>query len=816
MHMRYALPILVALLLGRLTVCAAQPLANFVPPGPNIALHKPYTLEPIPNYVRSADPSDRTLLTDGLYTEGHFWVQKTTAGWVNARPVGITIDLGQVEPIAGISYSTAAGTADVVWPFSIQIMVSDDRERWTIVGDLVTLSKKRGAPALKPYSLHRFVAGGLQTRGRYVALVVDSAPYVFVDEIEVYQGPQEFLTQTPQGKQVTTAPLQYWQASHVVDMMQWRLGTDLDEIVGGIDNTNLSEAEKVILRTRAEKLRVEINAQEDLPEGFTTILPLNDLHTRIYALQAPVLRARGYKSLTVWSNYRYDMLQPLQAPEHPSTEPAALRVRMMRNEHRGEVVNLTNATDGPLAVTVKASGSRRSVRYLTLREVLFTDTQQRIPVATALSPAQGAERGLRVTIPAGATRQVWLDFNSRNLPAGIYKAALAVGSERSENVVTLPLSLQVAHQKMPAEFSVAIGGWDYTDGKGRYDVTMDNMAALIKTLREYGVNMPWNSPSGLPSGGQYDAEGNLTAPLEFRSWDEWVNRWKGARHFGVFANVGSTFNKEAMGTPRFNKMVGAWVTAWVTHAQTQGIKPSQIKLLLVDEPGSDAQDKIIVEWAKAIHVAQPALVIWNDPVHWDPAKVAPIFFLTSNVLSPNALHFLQRGKSYQDFFVAQQQTGRELWFYSCSGPGKLLDPASYWRGQFWLNIKYSGKGSSYWAFGDEAGNSWNAYAQRRASYSPLFLSKTTVMETKQMEAIREGAEDYEYFAMLRERVSELTRRGVQSKLLAEAKALLVTGPEQAVAIMGTDKQEWTEPKDSAVMDRVRLKALDLLEKLRKQ
>jgi len=219
--------------------------------------------------------------------------------------------------------------------------------------------------------------------------------------------------------------------------------------------------------------------------------------------------------------------------------------------------------------------------------------------------------------------------------------------------------------------------------------------------------------------------------------------------------------------------------------------------------------------AKALHAAQPDLVIWNDPLHKDPAKVDPEFYAQSDVLCPNAPRFLGFGKPYQDFFVARQQAGCELWFYSCSGPSKLLDPASYYRGQFWLNIKYGGKGSCYWAFGDEAGGSWNAYVQPRSCYSPLFLSKTTVTDAKQMEAIREGAEDYEYFMMLQARVAELERKGVSSKLVAAAKALLVTGPEQAVAIMGPDKQKWMVPKDRTVMDQLRLQALDLLEKLSK-
>ena len=165
------------LLLGRLTVCVAQPLAQFTPPGPNVALHKSYTLEPAPNSPDCANPSDRALLTDGVYTEGYFWAMKTTTSWAFTRPVAITIDLGQVEPIAGLSYNTAAGTAGVTWPVAIRIIVSDDGKLWTALGDLVTLSNKRGAPAATPYALHRYATGDLQARGRYVTLIVDSAVF---------------------------------------------------------------------------------------------------------------------------------------------------------------------------------------------------------------------------------------------------------------------------------------------------------------------------------------------------------------------------------------------------------------------------------------------------------------------------------------------------------------------------------------------------------------------------------------------------------------------------------------------------------------
>jgi len=424
MHMKSSLLILLVLL--PTTVCVAQAPADFTPPGPNVALHKPYTMEPLPTYGDCADARDRIQLTDGEYTTGYFWVQKSTVGWVHSRPVIVTIDLGQVEPIAGLSYSTAAGVADVTWPLSMLTIVSDDGKQWTVAGDLIALSNKRGAPPPKPYRLHRFATGELQTRGRYVALIVDNVPYTVVDEIEVYRGQSTWLNQEPQGRKFTMSPKEYQRTMQIATLVQWRLRSDLEEIVKGLDSAKLSEGDKGKLRGQAAKLDDEIGAWDKTPDDFTTILPLNELHTRIYALQAPLLRARGYKGLTAWGGYRYDMLQPLEAPAQPLATLPALSMRMMRDEHRAEVVNLTNPTDGPLTATVKASGLGCYARALTLREVLFTDTRDRTPVAAAILPGQPAEKGLQVSIPAGTTRQVWLEFNTRGLPAGDAQGTLRV------------------------------------------------------------------------------------------------------------------------------------------------------------------------------------------------------------------------------------------------------------------------------------------------------------------------------------------------------------------------------------------------------
>ena len=104
----------------------------------NIALGKSVTFSVAPNYDLSTDADDAKQITDGQYSErgpngeaipaNSMWMQKAAVGWSAARPI-ITIDLGKVQPISGVSYDTSAGRAGVEWPTTLPIAVSDDAEK---------------------------------------------------------------------------------------------------------------------------------------------------------------------------------------------------------------------------------------------------------------------------------------------------------------------------------------------------------------------------------------------------------------------------------------------------------------------------------------------------------------------------------------------------------------------------------------------------------------------------------------------------------------------------------------------------------------
>ena len=183
--------------------------------------------------------------------------------------------------------------------------------------------------------------------------------------------------------------------------------------------------------------------------------------------------------------------------------------------------------------------------------------------------------------------------------------------------------------------------------------------------------------------------------------------------------------------------------------------PSGSALLIHDEPHEKSDIGPFLAWAKAIRAAEPKVLIWEDPIYDDPAKAPAALFEACDVLCPNRPMWLAHGESFTRFYRDQQHKGRTLNFYSCSGPARLLDPYSYYRLQAWHCWQIGATASFFWAFGD---NRRVILVERVPGsvgpFTPLFLDETSVTAGKQMEAIREGVEDYEYFVLLRNAVEQ--------------------------------------------------------------
>jgi len=779
------------------------------PPGyQNLALGMPYTLEPAPHYEHCTDPDDVKQLTDGAYSQGYFWTQPSTVGWSGTKPI-ITFDLGKDSPIRGVSYSTAAGVAGVEWPVAIFLFVAGDDRQFRFAGDLVDLSVKHGQPPAQGYGLYRFWTDALETHGRYLAMVVDGSPFVFVDEIEVYAGAPDWLSVPVPGEATgdLKSPLG---AMAVHSCTKRRIHEDVEGVRQAVADSTVPEVVRKAINQELE--RIVAQQSETKPSSdkdFRAVLPLNDFHARVFRAQAQLWRAKGLGPFVLWQTGLWDALSPHTEP--PKESRPAVTVKMMQNEFRAASFNISNTTDAPVTFELRVAGLPGGINppCVTVHKVLWTDTHAGTPVAAALPEAERNGEAYSIDVLPGLTQQVWFTFHPVDVAAGSYEGSVELKSPGV--TLSVPVLLTVYPFRFPDKPTLHLGGWDYTNMASSRDVTEQNRGLLVRHLQEHFVDAPWATSAAMPSG-EYDDAGNMTKMPDTVNFDQWLELWPQARQYCVFLAVGSSFDKWPMEAPEFETGVKAYASFWAQHAKDKGLKPEQILLLLVDEPSDPKQDAVILAWAKAIKASGSGLRIWEDPIYQDMSKANQEMVAACDVLCPNRCIFLAANPTYREYFVAQRERGATLEFYSCSGPMRLLDPYHYVRLQAWECWRYGAVGSYFWAFSDGGGaSSWNEYALQGNSYTPVFLDATSVTAGKHMEACRESVEDYEYLVMLKKAVDEAAGRGVSGEVVQRAQSLLNEGPACVCDAKQPASYRWHRDEvDRSLADQVRVEILETL------
>jgi hypothetical protein len=812
---------LLALLIPLMAACAAPRDADRTPlmlppdgghPLDNIARGRPVHFSPAPDYRHCTDPDDARQLTDGEYVRGYFWTQRGTVGWNRARPAVITVDLGHVEPIRGVSFNTAAGKAGVDWPQAIFLLVSVDGKTWREAGELTALSRAYGSPPAGTYAVHCYKTDALRIFGRHVAFVISTAVYGFVDEIEVYRGETAWLDLSPQG--ATTDDLMAFYRERVIGLyVAARIARDARAVLDLAESMDVPSPYRSDMRRAIAPVfeAVETLKRKRWPRDFQAVLPLHDMHRRVFRVQAAVWRAAGADDITTWITNAWDPMEvvhPISADGKPS-----LNLIVMNGETRAGAFNVSNATDRDLEMTLRFEGlpGGSTPDWIVVCEVSWTDTNQGRPVAAALPPAPRSGEAWSIGVPSGMTRQVWLTVQPEDVKPGIHRGNIVLGGR--EDPIRIPVRVRVSRLRFPERPTLHVGGWDYTDARAQYGITPANREAVIAHLRERHVDSTWATSRALTRGRHAD-DGSMTAPPDTTRFDAWIARWPDAGQYCIYAAVGKTFDRFAMGTIPFERAVGDWIRFWTRHAARTDIEASQLVLLLVDEPSKPEQDAVILAWAKAIRKSRAGVRIFEDPLHIDPPKDADLEMLAAcDILCLHRPRFYHR-RTYRDYYTKRKPPDSVLSFYSCNGPVRLLDPYTYHRLQAWACWKYDAIGSYFWAFGDSGGaSSWNEYVSSRYPYVPFYLDPEGVTAGKHMEAIREGIEDYEYLVMLKRAIAAAERRGGADAAVSQARTILKDAADRVLGTPTVASLQWDAKKDRSIADRVRIEILDALESL---
>ncbi|MEN6456924.1 MAG: DUF5060 domain-containing protein [Prolixibacteraceae bacterium] len=775
----------------------------------NIARGCSYRWNVQPEYSLCADAGDDVQLTDGQLTSGSspIWDRKSTVGWDNSRSVTIIIDLGSDRPISGFALSMAAGASDVKFPSNIFVMTSSNGSDYYLKGDLVQMTN-HPLPPSNSYSGFTYQTTDVKTHGRFVFfnfIIPGPGNYIFIDEIEVYEGESDFL-KLPDGGSAIAIRDGDLSGYFTTIGCRARFERDIRQIRSRLHASAICTDLKKSVSDSLDKYEKQIrDFVINEISGFRAIVPFNHLHENILACHGQILKGEGIPVLSVWHRFRYAPISPLETPEQ---ENPSLSLRMMQNEYRSEVFNLTNADQKPLEVKFCLKGLPG---WVEVRELGYVDTREGIVTAAPLIPVHHLSGSYQVTIPSGMTRQIWLTFWSADTDAGNYAGSIEIEAAGIQKSV--PLELTVSSLSFPEKTSLNVGVWDYA-AANRYGVNGHNRQKVMDDLRSHFVNVAvgTRAQAAVPNASAIDTCGHITKPLNFSSFDKWLQLWPNARHYKIYYAVtlsDNNFSGVTRGTPAFRQAVKEWAAAWDHHVRELNLSKGQVQMYFMDEPRTPEAFRILREWVEAFREGSDLVDLFCDPTNLhlnNTMKDAPAALTQCNVICPLTSQLLVYPPEIRDFFDACMKNGEELWLYMCS-PNKHVDPA-YFRMQPWYAFDLSATGSCFWNYSDSRGNPWNEYVVHsgvfRNSFSMVYLDDDGPVSTRHWEAMREGIEDYEYLSMLREKSKDPDR----------AKAVAKEALKKLEAVTGQNlTMKWSTENPSYVADEGRIEVLQAIEQL---
>jgi hypothetical protein len=781
----------------------------------NIALGRPYVLDSTPRYSQSTESGDAVQLTDGQYAPSTetMWTLPLTVGWQSVIPVIFTIDLGEVQPISGASFNTAAWSpAGVNWPFGIFVLVSNDQKVWRQAGDLVKLSHQAGRvqPPAEKGGNFRFQTDQLKTRGRYVRFVaVPNGMFAFCDEVEVYRGPDSLLAGSITGPIVKDAT-QLARIAATNAGIDRRLEGDLAAVRGRLAKSRLPQDQKKVLAARLDAVEQGIvNLPDADPDTFRTVFPMNDSQAEILAVNGLLLGGEGLTALSASKMDRYAYVAPFDAfqSDGGATDEPALSIEMMGNEFRADSLLLTNASEKPIAA---------KIRLRSLPGGPWTDTAAGVPTAAALPTTNNVGGVYSVVLPAGLTSKVWFAVDSSKLEPGDYQGSLLIESAEKPIDVRFHLRVSAVRMNQPR---LSLGMWD-SSNDGRYG---KNTEQAIRMMDSHFLDTPWANLDVIPwpSADYFDESGKLIKPMKFDALNQWIKQRPNARRYYVFANVSDEFAGMKAGTEQFNVRVAAWARALAEHMISRGLKPEQLGLMLVDEPGTDEQMRRVLHWAAAIRQASPRPIMYQDfdfvqgdntrgP---DYLKLAHDVATSVDAISPQFILYHRGEQAAVDYFEELRRNGCRFGFYQCMGPVKTYSPLVYYRLLSWQAFIHHAEELGFWAFYDKGNaiSSWNEYDSSARQYTPVFIDPKGITSGIHWEAVREGIEDHEYLAMLQDAAD----RTADARLKSEAGAL-IKSITNGLTQRYVDDYAWSDTNANRFQpDGYRVQALRLLEKFQK-
>jgi len=737
----------------------------------NLALHKNYTLTPVPNYALCTDKSDENQLTDGK-TFGSWWVKKTTVGWKLASSgIEVVIDLKQAASIDQVKvYSVGGGYSNVEFPDFIAVLVSGDGEKYRFAG-LISSKDLAGRRSKYQRIPHTFVIDNINAQGRFVKVVVrPRGYYFFLDEIEVIGSKDKLKRQTERGDNLFVSGDSERLLRTIEDYLQVRENvTEVVKVLPNIQNRFSPDFFK--------KVSTELGALRD-----KVPLPINKMYSQSELLalgkRVGAIRARIYRQVynSEFACFVADPMKMLLERDMQVVDVSKRRsidVRLWQREYESAAVNIINCSQEPLDIVVSLSPlvgptgtNLEASKIVTLRRAIFVRALNLGLIADALvlQPEEPFQ------LKPGGVAQIWFTVFNPVLPAGDYKGVFAVAASCGSKkfpVKSLQLNITVDKITFPEDIALNTCTWDiYPWYNGATEHIMDVVA---EDLRTHYVNVSVIHPYLVPFlKTQFNASYFSKFEKHLQNNDfcrmyllyfAWRGKRKQEGRFGQW--MSSTWKRE----------FSAWLRKLVAVLKERGVGYERFALYPYDETLGDEFYRV----AKLIKQVNPKIKIFANNFGRGPSDFMRFKDLI-DIWCPHRVHCT----AHPEWLGTIKSFGKEVWTYAGEArpPAKTFPPYGYYRLMAWDAFHRGQTGIGFWTYIDRKEHAWDDVSTPIGYYTVIYGANKSPVDThgekivpsRRWEAWREGIEDYEYLAQLQKAIDQTSR--FDSRAAAKAQAIL--------------------------------------------
>lgn len=694
-------------------------LCAFVPQGnsaSNLAIGKSYTVFPPPNYPLTAAPTDRTALTDGVYTDaGIIWTQKTTVGWQETGIVKITIDLKKVAVIDGITFSTAKGNfGDVNYPARIGAFVGPDEEHLRYVGDLAATVDQ--APV--KYQTNRFSLQDIGAKGRFVLLNVElNGRYLFCDEIEVFAGKQD------RGRVGRLSPEE-----------ALRLQVDRNVLQGWVEQMQPQLSGNIGFNSRLAEITQRLRAADASRDDTRAV------EAELLTLRGELLRAQfPGKAFLLEPVAPWGVFSPVSASNGVPLQEIALSLPQGGYDHASFVI--TNLADAERQVSITLAAGTAESPLVSLYQIPFVQSAAMEYVPDPLVPLAGS-----FPLRSGESKMIFVSAQG-NKP-GNWRNSLTIAVDGTK--VIIPIESKVVPVALSKRLALNSVTWNYLDfepTRDRKAVAMNDLFAHHAYVSVLASNSLALTDTALPdlfrmkqAFERQQGADKILLMLAFR--EEWVRTSRGKYQFL---------------SDDWKKWFRTWYDRTMKMAVAAGVRREKIYLYPYDEIDEKEIDQFIA-FAKWVRQEIPDVRLYATLGRKESEKALPYLDIAQVINDDAVLKKFAPGSA-------------ELWLYDAKGPAKSLSPYAYYRLLAWKAFLRGYKGIGFWAYADTGwadhpSSAWDDFDGKYPDFAVIYDGpNNSIISSRRWEAWRMGIEDYELLTMYAKAKGEAAAKDLAKRVL---------------------------------------------------